>query len=476
DSDAEVLLVLWHQMGTDALQVVRGSFACSIVDVRSRKLFLIQDPVGKKPLSLYFGEKEVVFGSKVTAIASITDKPLEINEDAVNDFWNFGYIDPRRTVFRDVENILPGEVLEFDFNGKLLSRTVHKPSFKPVSVKTFQEAVDLSSELIRQATLRRLTNNPCPVCLLSGGIDSTVVAKALAGLEHAECITLHGNRLLVPDRPFASIAADSLGLPLRSVRPRLGQMAEEVLWALSLQDEPFAPISFFPLALMMREVRQIGKIVLTGDGGDEVFLGYGSADQWIGNRADTSFRDALVGPPIPGWMSAWGRNWSEASLLGHMFRKLDRASAEQGVEARCPLLDWDVMAAARSFPPHVLLRDGRTKAVLKAALSEFGPNFTDRRKVGFTFRIRWIWLKSLFAGLRDLVSIDAIERFAPGLPTSLRCTPSQWSTLSIFRTFYAVWKLLVWTQFEERIRQARNGAMIMRNQGEAPGPSSPTSS
>ena len=127
--------------------------------------------------------------------------------------------------------------------------------------------------LLEHAVRRRLSNNPRPVCLLSGGVDSTVIAMHLQRLGGAEAITLGS---LLPgelDERFARKAARRLAMPLRVVRARPSKMSDEVAWALDLQDEALGIMAFFPLALMVRRAKEYGKILLTGDGGDEVFLG-----------------------------------------------------------------------------------------------------------------------------------------------------------------------------------------------------------
>ena len=111
--------------------------------------------------------------------------------------------------------------------------------------------------------------------LLSGGVDSTLVTQGMWQAGGGSAITL---RSLVPftlDEKYARYAARRIGLKLDMVSARTNRMADEVAWALDLQDEPLATMSFFPLALLIRQAKAYGKILLTGDGADEVFLGYG---------------------------------------------------------------------------------------------------------------------------------------------------------------------------------------------------------
>jgi asparagine synthetase B (glutamine-hydrolysing) len=313
------------------------------------------------------------------------------------------------------------------------------------------------ARLLKQSVGYRVHNNPKPVSLLSGGIDSTIVTQTVSRLAQSDTITLASRLRLSPDERYATYAARRIGVSVQRVRISSRSVAEDVQWALSLQDEPLGMMSFFMLAHLVKSARAHGRILLTGDGGDEVFLGYGRASDWIKQPGAEKRNDHggwTVGPETPEWMSPWGRFAVRQQLLGHMFPKVDRASAEQGVEIRSPLLDWDLMAFARMLPPSVLLRDGRMKALLKTQLTGWPEWFIERPKVGFTFRLRWLWLTSGFAGIRELVSDEAVERFRPFLPAQLRRAPHGWSTAAIFGHFKPAWKLLVWTAFERRLAEA----------------------
>ena len=151
-------------------------------------------------------------------------------------------------------------------------------------------------------------------------------------------------------------------------------------------------------------------------------------------------------------MSEWGRFVVRDQLLGHLFTKFDRASAEQGVETRSPLLDWDLMALARNLPPDQLLRAGQLKAVLKRQLEGWPERFIERPKIGFAYHLRWHWAVANFDGLREGIQFDSYEPFCDGLPDSLRIDPKQWSMLAIFRNFVTAWKLLAWSSFMNRLK------------------------
>ena len=143
------------------------------------------------------------------------------------------------------------------------------------------------------------------------------------------------------------------------------------------------------------------------------------------------------------------------SLVGHMLAKADRASAEQGVELRCPLLDWDLVSYARSLPFEILVHGGRMKALLKDQLIDWPQWFLERRKVGFTYNLRWLWGLSNYAGLREAVDDRTVDTFDLYLPKVLRRKPVHWRTIDIFRHFEAAWRLLSWSRFLVRFDSAQ---------------------
>ena len=452
-SDTEVIIALYVTRGLAGLQKLRGMFCLCLGDEYARRIFLARDPIGKKPLFLGHWSEGVYFGSSLLALLAASGHEARIADDSLPDFWEHGHIASDNSFVTGCKPVAPGQVLELDWLGEIRKVESCIPQTPATPKSSLEEVKERVTELVGQAVKRRLTNNPSPLSLLSGGIDSTVVTSHMRNAAGGSSITLG---TLIPgtnDEKFARYAAQRLEIPLEVMRAKSNDIGADVAWALDLQDEPLGMISFFPLALMIRTAKDYGRILLTGDGGDEVFLGYGKPQDWlksIGTKG-TGKRSAIAAPP---WMSDWGTRSINDSLLGHMFTKLDRASAEQGVEARCPLLDWDLVSFVRSLPPEYLFFDGRPKALLKAQLSDWPNSFIDRPKIGFAYNLRWAWGLRRFAGLRELVTEEAVEVFAKGLPSELRRSPQHWSSLIIFKNFGLVWKVLAWSRFAERLTRA----------------------
>ena len=426
---------------------------------------MIRDSIGKKPLFVAKFANGTYFGSTLLALVAASGESKEVQPEMLEHFWKDGHVRPNDAILKDCFPVLPGQIIELDWNGDVAKVSPLNPeTIEDLPTSGIKEIQQVVSHLLDQSVRRRLTNNLNPVCLLSGGIDSTVVAKHMKQQGIGSAITLGS---LIPrglDERYARYAAAKMQIPLQIVHAKSARLADDVVWALDLQDEPLGMMSFFPLALMVRSAKEYGKVLLTGDGGDEAFLGYGKPNDWL--RPDNTVASGNDRPCVevrsapPDWMSDWGQHAVSESLLGHMFAKLDRASAEQGVEARCPLVDYDLMMYARKLRPVDLFFTGQSKALLKAELSDYPDWFVERRKMGFTYRLRWLWALRGFSGLRDLISEEAILAFEQVLPVELRKAPDKWSALSILNFFPSVWKLLVWSRFIKRLSDASDSSQF----------------
>lgn len=462
DSDTETLLRLFERHGTAALPLLRGMFAVVLFDERKRRILLMRDPVGKKPLFLLTRPEGSYFGSSVLALAAASGH-TKIDDHVAKQWWELGFSPPDTSLLAGCRPLRPGEVVELDWNGRVQSRERIAPA-DPESVCniSFPEAVDALEALVRQAVKRRLNDNSNPVALLSGGIDSTVVCKFALEAGATRLLLVETRPIRTADSKYARIAAQRLGASLDVLTHDFSRTKNTVDTAVDLQDEPLAIISFIALASVAAQACLGSRVLLTGDGGDEVFGGYGRPEDWIASGpADGEWLQS--GPAYPHWMSAYGRKAAGFDLVGHGFAKLDRATAEQALEARCPLLDWDVQAFARSLPRSILFPDYRSKALPKALLPGWPQSFLERRKAGFPFRLRLLWGLSRYAGLREVVLRDSLSRFDAHIPVGLRKPPHQWSNVEIARNFGVAFKLYVWSTFLAKlsITEARQAVPAM---------------
>lgn len=465
-SDTEVILALYLKHGISGLRKLKGMYAVAIVDILQERIILARDAVGKKPFFIAHWGKEVLFGSSLTALVAVYGKQLEIDNNAAEDFWKRDFIEPFRSALVNARPLLPGEVAIFNFDGKEIGSDScipeSGPTYRGESLEQVHQKVGL---LLREAVARRMHNNPNPTVLLSGGIDSTLVAREMLRVYQGDpedilALTL-GALIPLPlmyDECYARYVARRFNLPLGILRPHRESIRMAVEHCFDLQDEPLGMYSFFSLSRLIKSVAERSRIVLGGDGGDEVFLGYNATSRWINhNNKEVLPQRIRCGPRLPVWMSTWGKDAASNSLVGHQFAKLDRATAEQGVEARCPYLDWDLLSYVRSLPPEYVLLGNRSKGLLKNQLNTWPSWFVNRRKIGFAYSLRWAWGISDFNGLREMIEMESVERFAEHLPAALRKKPSNWKTRDIFSNFVMSWKLAVWSAFLRRLTSATSG-------------------
>lgn len=465
-SDTEVLVAVLALWGTKGFTRLRGMFACVLVDSRQRRVFLARDPVGKKPLFIAQWPDCVVFGSSVLSMVAATGTDTKLRAELLSHFFDRGYVPPNTSIVHGVRPLAPGEILELDWDGAIVAQTSCVPAVSSSQGISLSEAQSEVGRLLKLSVQRRMHNNPKPVSLLSGGIDSTAVTTTMHAVGGGAAITLGALLPFLQDEKYARYVAWRESIPLEILRMRIARFADDAAAAFELQDEPLGMMSFFVLAQLLRVAQSYGKILLTGDGGDEVFFGYGRPEDWAnGENGMGEFTDeeqsVVVGVPPPAWLSPWARFTVGHSLLGHMFPKLDRASAEQGVEVRCPLLDWDLIAFVRSLPFEYMSAGGRSKSLLLGQLKGWPRWFLNRKKVGFAYHLRWAWGMRRFAGLRELVIDEAVVAFESQLAPGLRKAPKDWSSLIVFRQFASVWRLLAWSAFLKRFKAAQ--AIAARN-------------
>ena len=462
ESDTEVIIAVFKQYGIEGLSLLKGMFSLAIIDEKNNKIILSRGPIGKVPLYLARWQDNVFFGVSALALTALNNKPVGINDEMVPYYWENAYIHPAASVLSGVRPVLPGWVLELDWQGNVIKELWLQPKKERIYYGESPERVNLEvGELLKQAVRLRLEDNPKPTVLLSGGIDSTLICKIASDIckENSRVLEVITLRSLVPltqDEAYARFAARRMNLALRLLRLDLKNMPASVVRAIDLQDEPLGMPSFFLLERLIHAVSARSRIVLSGDGGDELFLGYGRPADWQAKEINESTGTAQTnyGLEVSPWMSDWAKKAITEDLVGHMLAKADRASAEQGVEMRCPFLDADLINYARSLPFEVLVAGGQTKALLKEQLNDWPQWFLGRPKLGFAYNLRWHWALSNYSGLRESIDKTAIETFSPYLPLPLRLPAYKWRLTDIFANFEAAWRLLAWSRFLERLKRA----------------------
>ena len=275
-SDAETLLASYLRWGDAAWLKVEGMYAAAIWDRVTRTLCLVRDPLGIKPLFLTEQFGGLAFGSEISALRELPGHEFDIDERAVHDFFRFGHVLGPRSIFEQVRALEPGHVLCIGPIGAAITRPFWQPR---VQVRTGLTEIEWVEETRRRVlgTVKQHMLSDVPVgAFLSGGVDSGAIAAAMARTSgpgfKAFTAGFPGSR--IDETEAARQVASHLGCE-HIVLPIQPETAADVLPAVQRSfDEPSAANSAIPLWYLSRAAAEHVKVVLCGEGGDELFMGY----------------------------------------------------------------------------------------------------------------------------------------------------------------------------------------------------------
>ena len=320
-SDTEVLLHAYDAWGVAGLERLEGIFAFALWDSVRHRLILMRDRLGIKPLFYSWQGRRLTFGSEIKAVLAGGAIDLSLDDQALMEYLWYGNSFEERTIYRNVRALPPGFRLVIE-DGKFrleswwrveswLAHAQPKTDHHDASIAV-REAVD-------SAVARQLVSDVPVGLFLSGGIDSSSIA--------ASAVAANGSRLAsfsvgfdyekgINELAKARRVAQRLGLDHNELQIR-GDALEEVISALvQVHDEPFADSANIPLYLLARELRGQIKVVLQGDGGDEMFAGYRRYS-------------ILSAAPLWGWWPHWMEP-ALRSLFGSRGTRLARIGAAAG--------------------------------------------------------------------------------------------------------------------------------------------------
>jgi len=293
--DTEVLVRGYREWGIDGLAPrLHGMFAFAIWDEPNRKLTLVRDRLGVKPLMYAVRGGEIAFASTQVALRA-AGWGGEIDPQAVLAYLEFGYVTEERSAFQDIHKLPPATILEWQC-GKIRQRTYWSlPETEQPAKITFEEAVEETERLLVEAVRLRLYADVPIGALLSGGIDSALVCWAMAKLNaNVKTFTVGTPGDPSDETAGARETARLLGLPQEVVTLPAENpgVLEELIDAYS---EPFACQSALGMLLVSRAVKPLATVLLTGDGGDDVFLGYPFfANAWRAERLARTFPSGVT--------------------------------------------------------------------------------------------------------------------------------------------------------------------------------------
>ncbi len=468
-SDTEVILEAFASLGPSAVKKFNGMFAIALYDVKENALYLIRDRIGVKPLYYAAFDNNVFFASELKAITCIREiaQRLQTDQDAIALYLQLGYIPQPYTIWQQVKKFPSGCYMKITADDMQLTRW-WKPEqvIQPSVISDEKNAKDQLLQLMNSAVSYRMISDVPFGTFLSGGVDSSLVT-ALAQRNSTSKINTF--TIGFYEKQFNEAAhAKKIAAHLHTDHHELMVTQEEAmqLWQtyIDTYDEPFADSSGIPTLIISQWAGRQVKMVLTGDGGDELFMGYGMyrwpqllqnplvrmgrrpiattlhavggryarlawlfryesgkhLKQHIFSQAPYFFTDGEIEnlliqprslPVLPVFTTSAGRRMTPAEeqsffdieyyLKDDLLVKVDRASMKYGLECRTPFLDYRVVEFALNLSPRLKMNRSGLKILPSLLLKDLlPPELYERPKRGFSIPLLH-WLQHEWHHLLD---------------------------------------------------------------------------
>ena len=332
NSDTETIVHSYEEYGEQCVSHLRGMFAFALWDERDKKLLMARDRVGKKPLYYSVASSGAfIFGSELKVLLEHPEMTCEIDLEAIDEYLSFGYVPDPLCICRGVKKLPPGHYLTL-VDGAISIKKYWDFSFQPAPFRDEEEILEQLRAHLDEATRTRLIADVPLGAFLSGGIDSTAVVGLMARnmSQPVKTFSIGFNEDQFSELEYARLAANRFGTDHHEfiVTPEICEIVDELVWHF---DEPFADSSAIPTYMVSKLAREHVKVVLSGDGGDELFAGY---DRYVTDRKRSGFarlprtlRHGMMMPlsrRLP--HGAWGRNFIHNIALDPLDRYIDSVS------------------------------------------------------------------------------------------------------------------------------------------------------
>lgn len=291
-SDTETIVHLYEEQGVACLQHLRGMFGLAIWDNQERTLFIARDRLGIKPLYYTLQQQTLVFGSEIKALLEHPHVPCEVDLRGLSNYLSLKYVPAPGTLFAGIQSLPPGHYLLIKDGRVQLQRYWDISYAKPTRPRSEQEYIEEGLHLLREAVALRLRSDVPFGAFLSGGVDSSTIVALMAEQLSEPVKTFSVGFGAGDELPYAQLVADRYGCEHHTLHISAAdfiQGAEQVLWHM---DQPIADQATVATYMVSKLARRHVKMVLTGEGGDELFAGYA---RYGGERFS----------PWTRWLPAW---------------------------------------------------------------------------------------------------------------------------------------------------------------------------
>ncbi|MDQ2691182.1 MAG: asparagine synthase (glutamine-hydrolyzing) [Chloroflexota bacterium] len=337
-SDTEVIVHLYEEMGERCVEQISGMFAFAVWDHPQQKLLLARDRIGQKPLFYSQDGADFLFGSEIKAILALRSSRPELDPLAMHDYLSLRFISPPHTIFRHIQKLPPAHTLIFQ-RGEITLRRYWQLSFREKLALSEPEILEALREQLRRTVESHLISDVPVGAFLSGGLDSSLIVAVLArdlGLT-PQTFSIGVEEGDFDELPYARMVAEQYHTQhiQERVAANLIQSLPDMIWHLDEPSDPIAACMFQAARLASKHV----KVVLGGDGGDELFAGF---DRYVGQRyidiyrlMPSTLRRGLMGPILNRLPDSFTYKSITQKLRWVHHLSLQMTAAEQYAEATC---------------------------------------------------------------------------------------------------------------------------------------------
>jgi asparagine synthase (glutamine-hydrolysing) len=337
-SDTEAIVHLYEEMGERCVEKLSGMFAFAIWDEKQQKLLLARDRIGQKPLFYSQEGTDLFFGSEIKAILALQPREPGLDPLAMHDYLSLRFISPPRTIFKQIKKLPPAHTLVFQ-NGQITLRQYWQLSFREKLTLSEADILEALQEQLKRTVDSHMLSDVPVGAFLSGGLDSSMIVAVLArdlGLK-PQTFSIGVAESDFDETPYARIVAEQYGTihTEERVQADLINSLPKMIWHMDEPSDPIAACMFQAARLASKHV----KVVMGGDGGDELFAGF---DRYVGNRyidmyslMPLAFRRSLMGPIIDRLPDSFTYKSMTQKLRWVHHLSMQSTAAEQYAEATC---------------------------------------------------------------------------------------------------------------------------------------------
>ena len=473
-SDTEVVLQAFIAWGPACVERFNGMFAFAVWNEKKEEIFIFRDRLGIKPLYYAWDEETLYFSSELKAIAPFTDQK-SWDEIAIQHYFRLGYIPAPHTIYKSVRKLEEGSYIQLNKSDFLIKKYwILEEKVEKKVISDEKEAKSKYHDLLKSSVEYRLQSDVPFGVFLSGGIDSSTVAAIAQSISGQKISTfsIGFEEASFNESEYAKKVADHLGTNHHEFVLSHKDIQDLIPEIPTWYDEPFADASALPTFLVSKMAREKVSMVLTGDGGDEQFMGYGmytwadrlttlktlrwflktglslsprvndkrasqyfdfkedehlpshifSVDQGLYSAKSLKKHFSFIEGYSPLTLGKTNRNLMVSEkqsfhdlkyyLPGDLLTKVDRASMQNSLEARVPLLDHRLVEFSLNLDEKLKRKNGDSKYLLKQVLYDYAPKeLFDRPKWGFGIPLN-LWLSKELKPLLDkYVNPQELEKY-----------------------------------------------------------------